>query len=161
MAVDINLLHPTLKKAYENAKAAYIAKHPDLPRPILIFTHRADAVQAAFFAQGRQTLAAVNALRKAAGLYLLNARENGRKVTNAKPGQSPHNFLPALAFDVAFTPNGGKTIDWSEPHFHRFAPFVLQYPGLEWGGAWKTFVDLPHFQLRLWKNYAAPLPAHP
>lgn len=151
---DINQLHPTLKKAYENAKAEYIRDYPNLPRPMLTFTHRSKAVQDALYLQGRATLAVINAARKAVGLYLLGAKEAAKRVTNAKGGQSPHNFLPALALDVAFVKADGKTLDWNHVHFHRFAPYMTKHAGIEWGGTWKTMVDLPHFQLRNWRIYS-------
>ncbi|GAA4393658.1 M15 family metallopeptidase [Hymenobacter koreensis] len=156
MAVDINQLHPTLKKAYENAKAEYLRDHPTQPRPRLTFTHRSAAVQNAFFAQGRMTPAQVNLLRKAAGLPAIGAAEAGRRITNAKGGQSPHNYLPALALDVAFVKADGKTLDWSLIHFQRFAPYMTKHAGIEWGGAWPNFPDAPHFQLRNWRVYATP-----
>lgn len=151
---DINQLHPTLKHAYTEAKAEFMRDFPGLPRPILVFTHRSNAVQNALFMQGRASLEVINAARKPLGLYKLSAAEAARKVTNARGGQSPHNYLPALAFDVAFTRDEGATVLWTESLYPKFAPYVLKHAGIEWGGAWTTFRDLPHFQVKNWKAYA-------
>jgi len=80
------------------------------------------------------------------------------KVTNAKGGQSIHNY--GLAFDIVllydrddngifeeaswslltdFDKDGGS--DWGE---------IVSYfksKGWEWGGDWKFFKDYPHFQM--------------
>lgn len=73
----------------------------------------------------------------------------GVPVTNAKPGQSYHNF--GLAFDVAvdqlqhspvFTP------DWNVEHPSWKNLIRLgQSIGLTSGSAWRSFPDYPHFQL--------------
>lgn len=68
--------------------------------------------------------------------------ESGEKVTNAKPGESFHNF--ALAFDVVEIKNG-KAI-WDNPRWETIGK-LGESVGLEWGGRWK-FTDKPHFQIR-------------
>lgn len=63
------------------------------------------------------------------------------KVTNAKGGQSYHNF--GLAVDLCLFVDG-KDI-WTDRLYQiigKYTPAV----GLEWGGAWK-FTDNPHVQL--------------
>ena len=65
-------------------------------------------------------------------------------ITNAKGGQSFHNF--GLAFDVAVLDAAGK-MDWDTGHpGWALAGQTGKSVGLEWGGDWKTFKDLPHFQ---------------
>lgn len=81
------------------------------------------------------------------------------KVTNAKGGQSIHNY--GLAFDIVLlydNDNNGSfeeaswslkkdgdkdgKADWME---------VVTYfksKGWEWGGDWKSFKDYPHFQMK-------------
>jgi len=66
----------------------------------------------------------------------------GPKVTNARAGESYHNY--GLAVDIV-TNQGGKPV-WSEPDERIRGP-IGQSLELEWGGAWKDFQDLPHFQL--------------
>jgi peptidoglycan L-alanyl-D-glutamate endopeptidase CwlK len=74
--------------------------------------------------------------------------KNGRplsKVTNAKGGQSMHNY--GLAFDfVPLTALGKANWNTADPSWSKLGK-IGQSLGLEWGGAWKTFKDLPHFQL--------------
>lgn len=75
----------------------------------------------------------------------------GAIVTNAKPGDSYHNY--GLAFDVV--PVAYKTLpDWNPagPLWQKVGAIGKSF-GLEWGGDWTPAKrDLPHFQLT-----AAPL----
>jgi hypothetical protein len=65
-------------------------------------------------------------------------------VTNAKGGSSFHNF--DLAFDIVILDAIGKA-DWDTTHpGWNKAAAMGKSVGLEWGGDWKTFKDLPHFQ---------------
>jgi peptidoglycan hydrolase-like protein with peptidoglycan-binding domain len=62
------------------------------------------------------------------------------KVTNAKPGDSYHNY--GLAVDMVSLVGGAH--NWNEADARgKLAPQVQ----LEWGGTWTDFPDLPHFQL--------------
>src|SRR2546427_295988 len=65
-------------------------------------------------------------------------------VTKAKGGQSYHNF--GLAFDIVVLDSLGKA-DWdtNHPGWNK-AGDLGKSVGLEWGGDWKSFKDLPHFQ---------------
>jgi len=65
-------------------------------------------------------------------------------VTNAKGGQSWHNF--GLAFDLVVLDALGKaTWDLKHAGWKRVGALGKSV-GLEWGGDWKTFKDIPHFQ---------------
>jgi LysM repeat protein len=65
-------------------------------------------------------------------------------VTNAKGGQSYHNF--GLAFDIVVLDAIGK-YDWDSSHpGWATAANAGKSVGLEWGGDWKTFKDIPHYQ---------------
>jgi hypothetical protein len=65
-------------------------------------------------------------------------------VTKAKGGQSWHNF--GLAFDIVVLDSVGKA-DWDTSHpGWASAARVGKSVGLEWGGDWRGFKDLPHFQ---------------
>jgi peptidoglycan L-alanyl-D-glutamate endopeptidase CwlK len=102
---------------------------------------RISAEQHALFAQGRMSLDDVNALRLAVQWAPLAAADN-KKVTNAAPGYSWHEF--GLAVDVVPFESGGQA-DWNETH-----PVWMeivnkgQELGLKSGISWK---DEPHFQL--------------
>ena len=82
-------------------------------------------------------------------LYKKGRSVKGQIVTNAKGGQSIHNY--GLAFDICLLSNGkaiwdvnidsdkDKVSDWIE---------VVNYfksKGFVWGGDWK-FKDMPHFE---------------
>lgn len=77
-------------------------------------------------------------------LYAIGRTKPGKKVTNAKGGQSIHNY--GLAFDIVILNNDGS-LNWntSDKRWKRVGQ-IGQSIGLEWGGTWKTFKDYPHFQ---------------
>lgn len=65
------------------------------------------------------------------------------RVTNARGGQSLHNF--GIAFDIGLFEEGRYM---EEPSLYdRAGAMVEEVAGLEWGGAWKTFPDRPHYQI--------------
>jgi len=67
------------------------------------------------------------------------------KVTNAKGGQSNHNF--GLAWDIGLFENGNYT--GTDSKYQALPALVLpQLPELEWGGNWINFKDFPHYQLK-------------
>ena len=72
------------------------------------------------------------------------------KVTNAKGGQSIHNY--GLAFDYVIMldkDNNGtfETIEWDlKSPYHKVVVDYFKSKGYEWGGDWKSFKDYPHFQ---------------
>jgi len=72
------------------------------------------------------------------------------KVTNAKGGQSIHNY--GLAFDYVIMldkDNNGtfETIEWDlKSPYHKVVVDYFKSKGYEWGGSWKSFKDYPHFQ---------------
>jgi peptidoglycan LD-endopeptidase CwlK len=76
-------------------------------------------------------------------LYAQGRTKPGSIVTNAKGGYSNHNF--GIAFDIAVF-EAGKYLPRSNKY--RAVGVLGTDLGLEWGGNWKTIVDLPHFQLR-------------
>ena len=76
-------------------------------------------------------------------LYAQGRTAPGNIVTNAKGGQSFHNWR--VAYDVVPIVNGKAAWD-QEALFYAIGEFGKQC-GLEWGGDWTSFKDLPHFQL--------------
>ena len=64
------------------------------------------------------------------------------KVTNAKGGQSKHNF--GLAVDFAFVING--ELCWDEDLYQNLGRWAEKCD-LNWGGDWRSFLDLPHVEL--------------
>jgi peptidoglycan L-alanyl-D-glutamate endopeptidase CwlK len=67
---------------------------------------------------------------------------SGMRVTNAKAGQSWHNF--GRAWDIGIFKNGKYLTDG--PEYAQAATFG-KIPGVQWGGDWRTFKDKPHYQV--------------
>lgn len=88
-----------------------------------------------------------------AKLYAQGRTTSGKKVTNAKAGQSIHNY--GLAIDICMLING-KTIswdtakDWDNDKIADWYECVKIFAkhGWNWGGNWIKFKDLPHFEKR-------------
>jgi len=74
-------------------------------------------------------------------LYALGRTEPGSIVTNARAGDSYHNW--GLAFDAA--PFENNLISNDQTQFNLMG-HLGEKVGLEWGGRFKSIVDLPHFQ---------------
>ncbi len=66
----------------------------------------------------------------------------GPRVTNARGGQSNHNF--GIAWDIGLFENGKYLTD--SPLYKKAAE-LGRTDGLEWGGDWTSFKDQPHYQL--------------
>lgn len=112
--------------------------HPELSKRIrdLIDTFAARGTQVEVV-QGLRTFAEQDAL------FAQGRTKPGPVVTNARGGQSNHNY--GLAADLCPFVNG-------KPDFTANATFVAigaeaVKRGLEWGGNWKKFIDKPHVQL--------------
>lgn len=83
-------------------------------------------------------------------LYARGRTVPGKKVTNAKGGQSDHNYTidskpAAKAFD-AVPLRLGKAI-WNDPVLWAKMGEIAEKIGLKWGGNWKKFIDKPHFYI--------------
>jgi peptidoglycan LD-endopeptidase CwlK len=74
-------------------------------------------------------------------LYAQGRTAPGRKVTNAKGGQSHHGFR--VAFD--FVPMIHGKPQWDDDYLFYQCGKIAEIIGLEWGGSWKK-KDLPHCQ---------------
>ena len=81
-------------------------------------------------------------------LYAKGRTKPGKKVTNARGGDSWHNY--GLAADYAFVVNGKVTWNCPWDVFGRIA----RECGLEWGGDFKSIVDRPHVQWTRGKTLA-------
>jgi len=89
---------------------------------LITSTYRDNESQNAIYAQGRTT--------------------PGKKVTNAKGGQSFHNYR--IAFD--FCPIVGGKAQWNDTATFNRCGEIAESLGLEWAGHWKTFKELAHCQ---------------
>jgi peptidoglycan L-alanyl-D-glutamate endopeptidase CwlK len=146
----INLLHPKLKedalKIYDEIVAALNGSA--ICR--FAYTLRTFAEQDGLYAQGRT--------------------KAGAKVTNAKGGQSYHNYGLAIdivllvdkdkngtyetaSWDIKTDFDGDGKADWME------IVAIFKRYGFEWGGDWK-FNDAPHFQKTYGKSINELLSLH-
>lgn len=101
----------------------FIAKCADNKIDVLITsTYRDNASQSALYAQGRTA--------------------PGRKVTNAKAGQSWHNWR--CAFD--FVPIVNGKAQWADTVTFSQCGVIAESVGLEWAGRWKSMKELAHCQ---------------
>ena len=84
-------------------------------------------------------------------LYAIGRTKAGKIVTNARGGYSYHNY--GLAVDICLIIDGKTAVwdaktdfdldgisDWME------IVRIFKAYGWEWGGDWRRFPDLPHFQ---------------
>ena len=76
-------------------------------------------------------------------LYNQGRTTEGKIVTNAKAGDSWHNWRCAV--DVVPLVNGKAMWDTSNPVWAKVGELGKE-AGLEWAGEWKSFKELAHFQ---------------
>ena len=102
--------------------------------------------------QGLRTFAEQEAL------YAQGRTKPGKIVTKAKAGQSVHNFGFAIdicliidnkiaSWETAKDWDNDQVADWYE------CVKIFAKHGYEWGGNWKTFKDLPHFDKKGFNNW--------
>ena len=128
---DLKDLHPTLVKAWVEAHALWLETYPELPKPFITCTYRSSEEQNELYAQGRT--------------------RTGKIVTRARGGESPHNFNPSYAFDIAFVNDG--VLDWRPFLFSQFVALVERVSNeVLWGGRFISIPDRPHFELKGWKQ---------
>lgn len=135
----IDLMHPDIK---EKLKKDYLEINNNLPKGVrLRFT---------------QTL---RTIKEQDDLYAQGRTKKGKIVTNAKGGQSIHNW--GLAFDIVILldKDGDGTfesVSWEvDKHWKRVVDFFKK-KGWTWGGEW-GFKDYPHFEFtqgKSWRYYA-------
>lgn len=138
----IKLLHPKLREDVLDIYDEIIAALNGSAICRFAYTLRTFAEQDALYAQGRS--------------------KPGAKVTNAKGGQSYHNYGLAIdivllvdkdkngsfesaSWDIKTDFDGDGKADWME------IVAIFKRYGFEWGGDWK-FNDAPHFQKTFGKS---------
>lgn len=102
-------------------------------------------------------------------LYAQGRTEKGSIVTNAKGSSysSMHQWAIAADIVIAMDSNKNGKIDINDLYNSKLLKVVGTIGkaiGLEWGGTWKSIVDLPHYQLPFWgstptqlkKKYGTP-----
>lgn len=78
-------------------------------------------------------------------LYAKGRTAPGNVVTNARAGQSYHNF--GLAIDYFLTSDDGDKSLWNVNSDWIKVAAIAKSLGFEWGGDWNSFVDYPHLQM--------------
>jgi len=76
-------------------------------------------------------------------LYKQGRTSPGKIVTNAKAGESFHNYRCAV--DIVPIVSGKPDWDGSHPVWAEIGK-IGEECGLEWAGNWKSFKELAHFQ---------------
>lgn len=138
----INSLHPIIRKEVKKIYLNEILRI--LPDNITCrFTHtlRTFSEQEELYAQGRT--------------------KPGKKVTNARAGQSMHNYGLAIDIVILVDKNGdGKfeTVSWNIDNNWMSIVNIFKEHGYIWGGDWTKFKDYPHFEKTFgntWQNLKA------
>ena len=117
---SLDELVPPAKERVEEFLRLCALNHIDL---LVTSTYRDNESQQALYDQGRT--------------------KAGKVVTNAKAGDSWHNWRCAV--DVVPLVNGKPNWDGSDPVWTKLGELGEQ-AGLEWAGRWRTFKELAHFQ---------------
>lgn len=96
-------------------------------------------------------------------LYAKGRTAPGGKVTNAKGSTYSSMHQWGVAFDFFLDMDVDKDGTKSDDAFNNSTSLfdkvgaIGQSIGLEWGGAWKSIIDRPHFQLPYWGSTASKL----
>lgn len=117
------------------------------------FAHKCQLLVAACQARGVDywAVSGERTYAEQAVLYAQGRTTPGNIVTNAKAGQSMHNFACAMDFcKDKDTTRDGLQPDYSDPAYVILGEEASKL-GLEWGGTWKSIKDIPHIQLPLYK----------
>jgi peptidoglycan L-alanyl-D-glutamate endopeptidase CwlK len=93
-----------------------------------------------------------------AALYAQGRTKPGGKVTNARPGQSWHNWR--RAFDVVPLRGGKPVWDVGDLVWYQVGA-IGEELGLEWAGRWKRFPEFPHFQLLAGRSLQGMIATYP
>lgn len=117
-------------------------------RTLHLEAQRAARVFLAAFANGPYVVRILSGTRTYAeqdALFAQGRSKPGKIVTKARGGESNHNF--GIAWDIGIFINGNYATD--NKTYKAAAPIALAATvGVEWGGNWAEFPDVPHYQLR-------------
>lgn len=83
--------------------------------------------------------------------------EQGFSQIDGKTKKGKHNYNPSLAIDIVPYKNGHNPFDGSIKSELMFNQMAHKFKNVAeklnikiiWGGDWKTFKDLPHFELKV------------
>ena len=152
----LNGLHPDLIQfAFDLANEASKILQSDI---LVTEGYRTKEVQEAYYAQGRKSLTEVNALRKKAGLYEIDAKSN-YVISWALPCESPHQHY--AAFDVYLMSLDNKKLEADKNRLTIFYDLMKKLAtspkyaqkielGLFWGQYGQ--LDPPHVEIKNWRT---------
>ena len=133
----INQAHPKLRDSMMAAYTEAVAATPGNVHPTVDQVYRTFAESDAIYAQGRTA--------------------PGEIVSNAKAGQSYHNY--ALALDFHLVINGEDS--WNVDDNWMTVVNVFKKHGFSWGGDFMgSFKDYPHLENRFGHNWSELLAKH-
>jgi peptidoglycan L-alanyl-D-glutamate endopeptidase CwlK len=148
--MGINRSIDALQKPLAEALLKALVRYAEENLPVVIIeTDRSQAVQNAYYAQGREPLDAVNNLRVIAGLYLLKEREN-TVVTNARVSNHTGGNAVDICPEIPGKPGYPR---WNAPQeVWEKMGLIAEQCGLDWcaggyGQTWGKGWDNPHFEL--------------
>lgn len=141
---DLDALEPGIR---DKARAFTAALRAAGIAHAVIETRRSLAVQSAYYAQGREPLISVNALRAATGLWAITDAENRNTITRTM--RSKH--LEGKAFDLVPLDQKGRAWWSAPPDVWLTIGELGESFGLTWGGRWgaaegKLGWDCPHYE---------------
>lgn len=110
--------------------------HPTLIRKMLAVLWRMDALG--------HPMKVTDGYRSPAEQYQLYLKRPRVTTLDGYRRRSKHNYTPGRAVDCAFK-KGLNGVTWDGP-WSLYGQSV-QWKGLIWGGAWKSFVDKPHAEM--------------
>lgn len=92
-------------------------------------------------------------------LYAQGRTKPGNIVTNARAGQSNHNY--GVAVDFFLVSSDGKRALWTVNREWRRVAQIGKELGFTWGGDWSSFKDYPHLEMKELKggNTSSPTPS--
>lgn len=127
-------IHPTVK---ESALQLIRRAYEENIYVLITSGFRSMEEQAVLYGQGRES-------------FVYNGKDYGNPskpiVTNAKPGQSNHNFGVAIDF-VLVSEDGNRAIWDVNENWKRVANIGKEL-GFTWGGDWTSFKDYPHLEMK-------------
>lgn len=133
----LNLLHPKIRQSALDAYSEAIQATPVGVHPVVDQTLRTFAESDALYAQGRT--------------------RPGSIVSNAKAGQSYHNYGLGLDFHLIVD---GKDV-WEVDRNWMIVVNVFKKHGFSWGGDFAgNFKDYPHFENKFGHNWRDLLELH-
>ena len=144
MSVKISDLMPDVASAAQNGIDAL--NRFGIPYAVTSTLRTVDE-QAALFAQGRESLDRVNALRKTANMYPIGGSENTYTVTNADGVKHKSNHQSGRALDVVPLNSQASPV-WpgkEDPRWKQISD-IMKGQGFKWGGDWDS-PDLPHYEM--------------